>query len=186
MPMTLALDIATRTGWCHDGASPDAPPVSGIFQMASVQKAEGGGTDYGRTFAGFAVKLREKLAEIRPAVLAAEAPLHMIGQGSKAEKFMTNQSTVRILYGFAAIAEAEAFLHGAEFFEAQARMIKHYFVGSAKASKDDMIRRCRLLGWPVEDHNQADAIALWAMTKSVLDPSFAPRATSLFGRGRSP
>ena len=185
--MTLALDLATATGFAHNGADPDGPPVTGLFRMASAQKADGGGTDYGRTFAGFAVKLREKLAEIRPAVVAAEAPLHMIGQGSKAEKFMTNQSTVRILYGFAAIAEAEAFLHGAEFFEAQARMIKHYFVGSAKASKDDMIRRCRLLGWECGgDHNRADAAALWAMTRSTLEPGFAPRATSLFGRGGSP
>jgi Holliday junction resolvasome RuvABC endonuclease subunit len=42
----------------------------------------------------------------------------------------------------------------------QRGQVKKQFAGSGKASKDDMIKQCRALGFNVKSDNEADAIAV--------------------------
>jgi len=67
--------------------------------------------------------------------------------------------------------------------------VRKHFIDSgglkSKEAKRAVIERCRLLGWPVEDDNAADATACWSYGISLVAPRWAPKATPLFSGARA-
>ena len=179
MAVILALDIATKTGWAHDGPEPGRP-LTGTFRAPSPEGDAECGFDFGRTFAGYRQWLVRMIGIVKPATVAFEAPLQIV-QGQRS-KVATNQNTIRILFGLAAITEMAITECGLRAYEANVQAVKRHFAGHGHADKAAMLGRCRQLGWAAEDHNAADAAALWSLVKSLQEPQWSPNSTPLFGR----
>lgn len=182
MSRILALDIAYRTGWAHDGGM-DGVPVTGVYDTRKSAGDAATGYRMGATFESFRRWLIGKIDEVKPWSIAFEAPLHVLRAGVR-----SNQQTLRILFGLAAMAEAVAYELDIAIAEANIGTIKSHFAGSGKADKDAMVARCQQLRWDIgapADHNRADAAGLWSLAKSLSDPKFAPIATPLFARARA-
>ena len=178
MTRLIALDIALRVGFAHDGPKAGVP-ITGVYDCRATSGTAKDGFTLGATFESFRRWLIAKIDEVKPWEIAFEAPLHIVG------RTMTSQQTVRVLFGLAAMAEAVAYELDIPIAEGNIATIKKHFAGSAKADKAAMVARCRQLGWDVgatADHNRADAAALWSMAHSLRDPKWAPTATPLFAR----
>lgn len=178
MSRILALDIALRTGYAHDGARPGVP-VTGIYDCRSTRGDFKTGYHLGETFEMFRRWLIRTVDEVKPHEIVFEAPVNIL-HGIK-----SNQQTVRVLFGLAAMAEAVAYELDFPISEGNIGAIKKHFAGTARAQKPDMVARCKQLGWDIgmkPDHNRADAAALWSMTKSIRDPKWSPMSTPLFAR----
>jgi len=74
----------------------------------------------------------------------------------------------------------------AEFVHVTVGDIRRHFIGDGSlkrnAAKREVIRRCVQLGWPAEDDNAADALAIWSYACALLDPKWGLRLTPLFNR----
>src|ERR1700674_5794277 len=175
----LALDIATVTGWAHDSEAPGIP-ISGTFRSPSPRGnyADGEGFDFGVTFCGYRQWLSGLIALTKPETVAFEAPLSIVHGASS--KVRTNQSTIRVLFGLAAITEELATSLSLSVCEANVQTVKKHFAGRGFASKDEMMARCRQLRWEVKSHDAADACALWCYVKSLHDPKFWVKTLPLF------
>ena len=171
--IVLGADLATRSGVTYD--RPDGSVVHDSHRCPGAREG-----DYGPLFLSFDVWWCRTLAAAQPARVAFESPMRVVGFGKSTRP--TNQGTLRVVMGLAAIAELRCAERGIPCFEVNISTVKKHFTGSGKAEKADMMKMCRTLGWPVEDNDQADAAALWSYVKSVNDPAWAPRATPLFAR----
>ncbi|MBN9497841.1 MAG: hypothetical protein J0H39_13880 [Alphaproteobacteria bacterium] len=162
MPI-LALDLASVTGWACDGP-PDSRgqprPVGGSFELR--------GSEFGDRY----IDLRDRITELvslhKPDTAVFEAPLPF-ASGSKFAGIQAGANTVRMLLGFAAIAEETLMRLGIEVFEVNVQQVRKHFCGDARAKKDDVIRTCRTLGWNPNDHNAADAMACWDFARGGLN-----------------
>lgn len=171
MKRVLALDLSSHTGWAVDAPGGGDKPLSGVVDFDLH------GDEYGPTFSAFRNFLNDAVCIHEPEVLAFEAPLMPHGGN-----FMTSEQTVRLLIGLAAHAEQIGHAMGLETVECNVQTVKRFFTGTGRAQKADMIARCNAIGWPVKNHNAADALAVYAFVKSSLDPKFAYRTTPLLGR----
>lgn len=181
MGTLLALDIALRTGWAHDDETRPGVPRVGTFRVPAPSGSREEGRELGASFCAFRQWLHGLLVVLKPSRVVFEAPLARIHYGAHGPA--VGQSTVRLLFGLAAIAEMTAHERGGiDVTEANLATVKRYFTGHGRADKAAMMQRCRLLGWKVEDDNQADAAALWAYTKALEDKHFSIATTPLFGR----
>lgn len=176
----IALDLSRQcTGIAHDGPDPTRPLMSSYRAPAPLGLGEGDGIDYGRTYAGFRGRLVALIGVVKPSCVAFEAPMHVVGGHGSSRP--TNQATVRVLFGLAAITEEACGSLGVLCFEVNIATIKKHFAGHGRAEKNAMMARCRQLGWAVENDNEADAAALWCYAKSIRDPKWSPNGTPLFG-----
>lgn len=178
MPKALTLDIATVTGFAHDDAT-GARPITGAFRVPRPTGSWEDGWEFGDTFAGFYAFLLPLVKLVAPDIAGIEAPLQIV-QGDRS-KVRTNQNTVRILFGLAAIAEMTFKQCGIPVYETNVMTAKKYLAGHGRADKADMIAAARRLGWVVESADAADAAGQWGYLKSLTDKTWSPRATPLFG-----
>lgn len=148
----LALDIATRSGWAAGEGADNAPAFGTLVLPASVTPG-----DYGRRFAAFRRGMVRLIAEHSPRCIWFEAPLTFGGD--------TNQHTMRMLIGLAAICEEVAETYEIECVEANNQAIRKHFIGTARGNREELkagvMRRCHEMGWDVCDDNQGDACALF-------------------------
>ena len=67
--------------------------------------------------------------------------------------------------------------------------VRAHFIGDRglyrDAAKRAVLEKCRLLGWPAEDHNAADALACWSYVAAIIDPKHAIEVSPLFRRTRA-
>src|SRR5687767_13400411 len=91
-PIILALDLATRFGWCEG-------QIGGVMSYGS-QRCASEGSGPGAIFGGMIKWLVERIQVVRPNIVAFEAPLPPSFNRGK-----TNVKTTRILMGLAAITE---------------------------------------------------------------------------------
>src|SRR5690606_34904388 len=82
--------------------------------------------------------------------------------------------TSELLIGLAFMAGVVAASRRVRFERGHVQQVRRHFLGQGRPSnpKRAVMDRCRLLGWPVADHNCADAAALWCWAKSTYDKSF--------------
>jgi hypothetical protein len=163
MTLLLALDIATNTGWAC--GNPLAHRVAdGPLDIASggewpkpnsgVRRACAAGASLGPALSGYAKMWGQVLERDRPTWVAYEAPI----MGGKA----ANQGTVRLLNGMIGTIARMCFDMGIPPpIENSNASIKKHWTGSGAAKKPDMVAAARARGWPVTDHNEADALALF-------------------------
>ena len=149
----MALDIATNMGIAVGNAG-GAPRAWSL----SLGKAPDE-----RRFSKILVAVSKLLAEHQPDLVAIEAP---IGGGMKSD----------YLVGLAACARGVCHMRGIKAEVCAISTVRKHFLGkhlttkhfpgktaaaAKKAIKVQVIARCGLLGWPVEDDDCADACAIW-------------------------
>lgn len=168
----LALDIATTCGWArgHVGEIPTSGSI--CFGCDCSENAV-----FGQAIGWFSNLLKE---EPRPDALVIEAMLP--GGAMKGE---TTIGTRDRLAGLHAIVRGIAFIRGVyEIRTIDVGSVRQHFIGvrnlKREAAKREVLERCRMLGWPVTDHNAGDALATWHFACSLIKPELALQCSPLF------
>ena len=123
--------------------------------------------------------MKDLIAVHGPKVIIYEAPLPVTTKG-----YIDVQSTAKSimkLQGFAAVCELVAYEAGIDCVMATPQEVRAYFCGTRHAGKDGVQARLRQLGWTYIDNNHADAAALWAYEKALIDPKWAPNLPTPLG-----
>ena len=171
----LALDIATTCGWARGRVG--SMPVSGSVRFAAPGASEN---------AVFGQALRWMSETLQP----EPRPDLLIFEGLLPPAAMQGETTRQVrdrLAGLHGVVRAVAFLRGVyEIASVSVGDVRMHFIGARslkrEAAKRETIRRCKALGWPVEDDNQADALAVWSFACGLIDPTHAIKLSPLFNR----
>lgn len=163
--MILALDNATRLGFAHG-------VVGGAPSWGSQDF--GRGRSNGEVLSAFRAWLVAKIEATRPTLVCFESPYMPVGNNPFAAP--ANALTIRRLYAFAGITEAVCFERHLRCAEARPSEITKAFLGGPaprgrQAKKAATVKMCRLLGFAVDDDDQADALALWCYAEAQFSPS---------------
>ena len=165
--MIVALDIATQTGVAV--GSPGGAP-----RAWSVDLGKGSSDD--ARFSAVLTLTHKLIAEYKPRLLAIEAPVG----GPKAS---------HLLIGLVACVKGCAANRSIPVKDFPINSVRKHFLGRAprvsdypaknraaavKAMKADVMARCRLLGWQVDGHDEADAVALWDFACATLGAQTTP------------
>lgn len=155
----LALDLGRCTGWAV--GEPGGVPLYGSTSFGSD------GSSYGAIGSKFGEWLRDMILVHRPTLCVMEAPLVPQAQ--------TNITSARILFGLAWQVEHVCYDSGLyNVREAMVQKVRAFFVAhgrlSSEAAEAAVRRKCRSLGWSPQDHNAADALALWSYQCAIVAP----------------
>lgn len=167
--MLLSLDInSARTGYAFGGPSDGAPRV-GVWHLP-------GGEDLPRAAAGLYNAICELSKLLHPKIVIIEAPLQMGNRSARTALVLI------ALYGAACAAGNNA---GARVIPAHVATWRKHFVdkGYPQDAKDAVAERCRVLGWSVDNHDEADAAGLWSWGMATNYRQWAPRSTPMFAAG---
>jgi hypothetical protein len=169
----LALDLASTTGWAY--GNPGGRPLCGSHRITRP------GASRAKIYHEFRVWLDLLCSAHRPKLIVYESPVvPMLMHGS------TNIDTIRLLTGLAEHLEEWAY-EKFELREASVAQVRSHFIGRNMKTKVAMPlihQRCKDLGWPVNNDDEADAAALWDYQCSFLRPDLAHKTTPLFARAR--
>ena len=179
--MILALDTSSSTGaaWGEIGGSPEW----------EVIKFKG---EFGEKVSRFRFWLNSKIGEVRPQVLAYEAPYVPVPRAPKFVKSGTlvpvpiggappmNAETIELLCTLVGLVREIAFERGIEPMRVTTLQATQYFTGTTRhggraKKKAATIARCRQLGWETASDDVADALAVFAFAEGRLDPIIASR-----------
>lgn len=150
----LTLDLGGWTGWAHaTAAAVDVwpPPIPG--RTGPLE-----GVTYGArrwqppVHIDFRRFLDKMLADLAPAAVVFEA-VH-------AAHTFKSHAAVRDLLQLAGAAESVCNEHGISCYDEHNGRIKKHFCGHGRATKRDIMDRCRQRGWTPQRHDTADALAL--------------------------
>ena len=174
MTMVCALDLATTTGFAF-GTPDDKAPAIGSVKF---------GTDGALPDAIFCAALtwaQRFFTEHKFDVVAIERLLP-----PQAMKGKTSRQVRDRLAGLQGIIRGAARAAGIfEILTVEVGDVRSHFIGIRGTKRGDakaeVMRRCRLLGWPVENDNEGDACALWSHQVSTINPKLALRVSPLFG-----
>jgi len=164
-PLILAMDIATVTGWAYGRVG--ERPRSGAVRFGS------GAQSYGKRMAMGMNWLHDFLTVNEVKYFVYEAPLATSLVSGK-----TNASTTMILFGLVGVVEAVANSHKIYSVKsAHLSTVRKHFIGTGNLpgalAKMKVRARCRTLGWEFDDHNAADALAVWDYAGNLLAPNYA-------------
>jgi crossover junction endodeoxyribonuclease RuvC len=153
--VTLALDLGTNLGFAILRA--DNRIESGVEKFAPKAN-EGPGMRF--------VRFRHWLLEVKQTneqlAHVAYERVHHVGQG---------QAYAGQLYGgFLALVMVFCEHHQLTYEGHQLNVVKKAWTGNGHAKKDEMIKRCRELGFDPADDNEADAIALLHVDRESVPP----------------
>lgn len=172
MMIVLALDLASVSGWAC--GEPGGDPEHGSIRFASL------GSSHEAVFAAAYRWMNDACAFRMPEVVVWEAPLPPVFKHGN-----SNVNTTTLLYGLPAVIGAAAYANKIyNIRKAETRDVRFHFIGSNPKrvrAKPMVIRKCRSMGWQVEDDNEADALATWSYMCSLIDPKLAMKTTPLFG-----
>lgn len=166
MAILLALDIATRAGWaCGDPLNPRLPVRTNLEAAAGMpcpkppsgvwQGPRGDTTD---VLIAWRRWLRETIQDRAVSAITFEAPVLAR---------TTSLLTARRLYSMAEMVPLVAREYKIGWVcEEQNGTIKEFWAGNGKAKKTAMLDSCRARSWEIDDHNEADALALWSLIAS--------------------
>ena len=175
-PLILALDIATRTGWAL--GKPSGAPTSGSYRFGQFHSEPH--EVFGAALKWFSEFLKQQ--DPLPDMLIVEAmlpPLAMKGQTSRAVRDR--------LAGLHGTLLGVAQLRGiGEIASASVGDVRAHFIGDRacrrEQAKREVMRQCEMQGWPAQDHNAADACALWSYACTLIRPELGLRVVPLFHR----
>jgi hypothetical protein len=169
----LALDLATVCGFARGKL--DAVPIAGSVRFGNASTRP-------NVVFGNALKWISQVLEPhpRPDLLILESMLPM-----GAMKGETSRATRDRLAGLHGVIRGVAHLRGiGEIAEASVGDVRAHFLGTRRLksaqAKQETMARCIRLGWQCEDHNAADACALWSFARSLIDPKYAVMVSPMF------
>lgn len=140
----LALDIATKTGWCTESAS-------GTWDF-SLKRGE----SYGMRVVKFKAAVREMIKLENVTIVTYERPAGL------------HKSSIMVASEMVGVLQDLCIELGIEVTNYAAKEIKKHATGNGNAGKPLMIAKAKELGYNPADDNQADAIHLYRMTKDFL------------------
>ncbi len=140
----LALDIATKTGWCTETAS-------GTWDF-SLKRGE----SYGMRVVKFKAAVRQMIDLERITIVTYERPAGL------------HKSSIMVASEMVGVLQDLCIELGIEVTNYAAKEIKKHATGNGNAGKPLMIAKAKELGYFPADDNQADAIHLYRMTKEYL------------------
>lgn len=138
----LALDIATKTGWCNDTSS-------GVWDF-SVKRGE----SIGMRLIRFRAKVQEMINLERPDVIVYELPAGLF------------KASIMVASEMIGVLKTLCEDNNIEYAHESATEIKKFATGKGNAKKEAMIQAAKDLGIQVIDDNHADAIHLHRLFKS--------------------
>ncbi len=139
----LALDTSLNVGWAYF-ARPTVPPLCGTWHAPYARPGI-----YGSRFSAFRCWLDDMLGQRVPAVVAFESPFSQFPG-----------HTMRLLFGFVAIAEELTHAHGIACLEFAPASVKLRLAGHGHADGEAMIVAATRRGFSVADDHQADACGI--------------------------
>lgn len=168
--IVAAFDLSKHcVGWSVDAS--DGGPRLGAWRGASEVPLLGrAGLLYGSWLSDF-------IALNRPGLIAVEAPA-IAG-------VPIGEHEAMLLIGMAFMTASVAEANGIRFERAHVSTVRKHFVGSGRAKKRDVMARCKLLGWPARNGDEADAAALWSWAKATFDRSYRVITTPMFAGARA-
>ena len=142
----LAIDPALATGWAHSAG------VHGVWRLDIA------GTEHdGRRL----VRMEQHMIEVHERYGVEHVAFEMAAYGSP------HPATRQFHDMLAGVIIATAAKIGAAFTPYDPKTIKKFWTTSGNASKQDMLRHCRINGYEgITDDNEADAIAILELAHS--------------------
>lgn len=165
----ITLDLATRIGWTA-GRLDAARPAFGDHVLPSTGEDIGA---FGEAYADWFVKFVQRTDGLYSDTrVVFEAPIL-----PKETKLIT----IRKLHGIAFYTEVLCHELGLDCSEVHLQQVKRFWAGHGRADKDAMVVAAQGFGFNVENHDQADALAVRFYTISREHPEQLPKD---FGLGR--
>jgi len=151
----LALDLATTTGIAV-GDSGERPDCSHVRLGLR-------GSPHGHRFM-MARKMILRLLDLHsPDIVALEQPLASDGGG--------HRERAEVLFGLRGIVCEVCYGNRTDLLEASVSTIRSHFLGRSRGKrselKDAVMMQCRIMGYDVKTHDEADAAALWDWACSI-------------------
>lgn len=169
--MLLAIDASTTASGYAFGGKTDGAPRGGTWILPGASDDV-----LDITLGRIGESVSELCRMIRCEHVAIEAPL-FLGEGSNAHTIGALMQLTGAIRCVAKRAGCTINLYGSS-------TVRKTFIGKgnlkSKEAKQQVMDRCRLLGWAFQDDNQADANAVWCHAMSLRYPTWAPLQTPLF------
>jgi len=142
----LAFDTATKTG-CAFGVAGDRPRAWTV---------DLGKTDWPVRFSKTLRMVQHYVETLAPDLIAVE-------------QFVGGPKANSNLVGLVACVQGEATRLGVRVVSYYPATVRKHFIGMGKADKikSAVMARCHLLGWPSDDADACDALALWDYACSI-------------------
>lgn len=177
--MIIGVDASTvATGFAFGGPG-DGAPRGGVWKLPGPDELV-----FDRTLGSAHDMLFMYCRNLKAEHVAIEAPLLLVDAHHSAHTAMS-------LIQLTGALRAAAHRAGCKVHLISVQSARSYFIGTArlkrKEAKQAVMDRCKLLGWPFLDDNQADANAVWALAMARVFPKWAPQTGPLFaasGGGR--
>lgn len=174
--MILALDNATRGGFCHG-------EIGGALVFGTQDFGRGRGN--GEVLANFHAWLTARLDALPIKTVVFESPYMPVGPGNPWAA-PANALTIRRLFAFAGITEAICHARRLRCLEARPSEITRAFLGGPAprgrdAKKAATVKMCRVLGFNVANDDEGDALALWIYAEATFAPYMLSRRRSAAG-----
>lgn len=164
--MILAFDLATVTGVAI--GRPCEAPTAWSFKLTGDHAARFG-----------------ELLRVANRLIKERRPEHVV---IEAAYVGPDPNVAKLLYGLRGVVYSVANLHGLPVGERKASVVRKHFLGESGGKRANakamVMERCRLLGWPVRSDDEADAIALWSMRASEIDPEHGKQTMRIFDGAR--
>lgn len=179
----LSFDIATRTGWAF-WRSGFNRPLWGSFDLGRGEKAE--------RFLALGDHTEALVKEHNPEFFSFERPnAHLYGSYKDKESGKTfggrsNRNTIEYLCALCGVAEEHAYRAGVASDKIKTTETsdtrRHFIQANPKRiiAKQMTVKKCRALGWDVDNDDEGDALAQLSFMHSLYDPQFALESTPLF------
>lgn len=170
--MLLAIDGSTvATGFAVGGPG-SARPRGGVWRLPGADELV-----FDRTLAQVAESIMLTAQACKAVWCCIEAPMETI------DRFHSAASAIALMQLTGAM-RAGAARAGCKIDLVSVRQARRHFIGTGYLDGDTakalVMKRCRELGWPYEDDNQADANAVWAYGMARHYPKHAPETAPLF------
>lgn len=166
----MALDLATRSGFCVGPYGKNSKPVFGHHDLPSKSK----------NLAGFLsrheVWLSGMIERHGVGIVVFESPL-LVARGK------STSETIAKLRGLAMQTEHVCRVKRLDCYETNNSTIKKFFAGSGRAKKPQMIEAANERGFLTNEDNEADACAIWLHAIATLDMKHHTTYAGRFERG---
>jgi len=150
----IALDLATKTGIAV--GKPGCVPICFTEVLGET------GAHHGARFSQALRMMNRLIKQYQPGLIVLEAPIGVHGGGSKKRP--------EVLMGLRACVMGIAHMHHVPFQQHEVATIRKHFIGHGRLkrveAKAATIKRCKQLGWTVQNDDEADAAALWDLACS--------------------
>jgi hypothetical protein len=161
--MILALDIATTMGWAI--GEPGGDPLSGSIRF---------GGDGASLWARYHHAFKWAIDRFCPGNGGPRISRLTIEDQLNPQAFSSKEGA-ELLFGLPAVVGMVAYECGIyDIHRRKVADVRGLFIGKrglkTDAAKAAVTRRCNKLGWWPQDHNAADALALWTYECSLVEP----------------